>query len=187
MRTAINPIVSASIAAALGMLCSIGVAGESDTQEGANLLAFIGHKISIEQVETPHCADCIVMDVHFVATYEIERMVFGDYRDRAITFDVYDHDGTPPFSQYDKVLLFVSRQPDGGAIHAKPVRFRHPVSYPLDGLPRAQVKRNYPAGYFEIRDGRAYCLRGTPVPELFQAKKETVLTARGIFNQKSPG
>jgi hypothetical protein len=55
------------------------------------------------------------------------------------------------------------------------------VSYPLDDLDQAQIERFYPAEYFEVREGRAYCLLGTSVNDLFQAKKETVLTARRIF------
>jgi hypothetical protein len=66
-------------------------------------------------------------------------------------------------------------------VHARPVQFVEPVSYPLDDLDQAQIERFYPAEYFEVREGRAYCLLGTSVNDLFQAKKETVLTARRIF------
>ena len=66
-------------------------------------------------------------------------------------------------------------------VQARPVQFAAPVSFPLDELSPNKIKRLYPAGYFEIRDGRAVCLLGTPVAELFEAKKQTVLTARGIF------
>ncbi|NHZ43887.1 hypothetical protein [Massilia aquatica] len=66
-------------------------------------------------------------------------------------------------------------------VHARPVQFLEPVSYALDGLDPELVERRYPAAYFEIRDGRAHCLLATPAHDLFQAKKETVLAARGIF------
>ena len=70
-----------------------------------------------------------------------------------------------------------------GAVRARPVEFAAPVSYPLDGIPAKRIAKTYPAGYFEIRDGRAYCLKGAPVQDLFEAKKQTVLAARGIFKQ----
>jgi len=66
-------------------------------------------------------------------------------------------------------------------VRAQAVEFATPVSYPLDGMSREKIERFYPAGYFEIRDGRAVCLLGTSVAGLFEAKKETVLAARGIF------
>lgn len=66
-------------------------------------------------------------------------------------------------------------------VEARPVEFAGPVSFPLTDLEPEQIKRSYPAEYFEIRDGKAYCTIGTDVADLFQAKRETVLTARGIF------
>jgi hypothetical protein len=68
----------------------------------------------------------------------------------------------------------------GGTVRARPVQFAAPVSYPLEGMRSDRIALSYPAGYFEIRDGRAYCLMGTPVAELVQAKRETVLKARGL-------
>jgi len=38
---------------------------------------------------------------------------------------------------------------------------------------------------FDIRGGRAWCLKGTSVADLFEAKKQTVLAARGIFKKGS--
>jgi hypothetical protein len=71
----------------------------------------------------------------------------------------------------------------GGSVHARPVQFAAPVSYPLDGLSGERIESSYPAGYFEIRDGRAYCLMGAPVAELVRAKRETVLKARRVGGQ----
>lgn len=66
-------------------------------------------------------------------------------------------------------------------VRAQPVRFPAPVSYPVDKIDPEDLEVYYPPGYFDIRDGRAYCLMGTSVNDLFTAKKETVLKARGIF------
>lgn len=68
-------------------------------------------------------------------------------------------------------------------VHAKPVQFLDPVSYSLAGMDRSHIRRFYPAKYFQIRKGRAYCLLGTSVDDLFQAHKETVLAARGYFEK----
>lgn len=66
-------------------------------------------------------------------------------------------------------------------VHARPVQFLEPVSFPLDDMSNKEIQRKYPTGYFEIRNKRAYCVKGTSVTDLFQATKETVLKARGIF------
>lgn len=67
------------------------------------------------------------------------------------------------------------------SVKARSVQFAAPVSYPLTELDPEEIRKYYPAEYFEVRDGRAYCTVGTSVADLFTAKKETVLTARGIF------
>jgi len=215
MRTISNFLPGAVLACALGIFCSGSTASENETANGENLVAFIGQKIGLIKQDEPKCSHCIIMDAHYVATYRVLETVFGNYRDPVITFDVFDHFGAPAFSNYDTVLLFVSRQASGRWIHEKyqffdlyrgtdgqwygcgdpyrnnreakrtvhvrPVQFVEPVSYTLDALDQEQIERRYPADYFEIRDGRAYCLLGTSVNDLFQAKKETALTARGIF------
>ena len=215
MRTISKYMLRAVFACTLATFCSLNTASESDTARGEHLLAFVGQKIRLSEQKTAKCSNCIVMDSHYVATYRVLNIVYGIYRDDVISFDVYDHYGAPGFSQFDTVLLFVSRQADGKwmhekyqffdlyrgtdgqwygcgdpyggmrvphrKVHARPVRFVEPVSYPLAALDRAQIERYYPAKYFKIRDGRAFCVLGTSVKDLFQAKKETVLTARGIF------
>ncbi len=191
------------------------MATENDTANGEHLLAFIGQKIRLSEEDPPKCDNCVIMDVYYVATYRVLETVHGSYRDDIITFDVYDHYGTPAFSSYDNVLLFVSRRADGTwrhekyqfvdlyratdgqwygcgdpygnvrpprrTVHARPVQFAEPVSFPLGDLDPPEVEQHFPAEYFAIREGRAYCVLGTSVNDLFQAKKETVLTARGIF------
>ncbi len=193
----------------------MSIAGENDTANGENLLAFIGQKLSMSKQEEPKCNNCIIMDSHYIATYQVLERVFGNYSPDVISFDVYDHYGVPAFSKYDTVLLFVSRRVDGTwkhekyqyfalyratdgqlygcgdpyrgvpdpdrTVHARPIRFVEPVSHSLEGLDRQRIEQLYPAEYFERRGGRAHCVLGTSVNDLFKAKKETVLTARGIF------
>ena len=203
------------LAIVLALFCLVSAAAEKTGGEAENLLVFVGQKISlVKQVDAP-CDNCIILDEHYLATYQIVDTVYGNYRGQDISFDVYDHYGTPAFSKYETVLLFVSRQPDGSWVHekyqfndlhqgvdeqwygcgdpygtspnpprtvkARPVKFPAPVSYPLEGMSVEQIKRYYPAGYFKIRGGRAWCLKGAPVQDLFEAKKQTVLQARGIF------
>lgn len=207
MRTISKYFPRAVFACALTAFCSVSAAGENDTANGERLLAFIGQKLRLSEQEAPKCNTCIILDSHYVATYRVLENVYGNYRDDVITFDVYDHYGTPAFSKYENVLLFVSRQANGTwthekyqfydlyrgtdgqwygcgdpyrnirnarrTVHARPVQFAEPVSFPLGDLNQQQVERLYPAEYFEIREGRAHCLLGTSVNDLLQAKKET--------------
>ncbi len=73
------------------------------------------------------------------------------------------------------------RPPARPTVRAQALAFPSTVSYRLDGMSPERIARVYPAGYFEIREGRAYCLMGAPVQDLFEAKKQTVLKAHGIF------
>lgn len=215
MRKTTTWLAAAALAVGLGMYFTPSLADDNAPAYGENLLAFIGQKIGLSEQASSACKDCIIMDAHYLATYRIVDIVYGNYRRGSITFDVYDHYGTPAFSRYETVLLFVSQQRDGtwmhekyqyydlhkgvdgewygcgdpyqraphrrGTVQARPVQFPEPVSYLLDDLDAKQVEHYYPADYFEIRNGRAYCMKGTPVKALFEAKKETVLAARGIF------
>jgi len=67
------------------------------------------------------------------------------------------------------------------SVKARPIQFAAPVSYPVTDLQPEEIRDYYPADIFEVRGGRAYCTVGTSVADLFTVKKETVLTARGIF------
>lgn len=66
-------------------------------------------------------------------------------------------------------------------VQARPMQFSAPVSFPLTNMSAEVIKRHYPAEYFDVRDGRAWCTMGTSVADLFQATKETALTNYGIF------
>jgi hypothetical protein len=65
-------------------------------------IAFVGEKINLSG------GGISGMDHHFFATYRILQMVHGPYSDSIISFDVYDHYGTPGFAKFKTVLLYVS-------------------------------------------------------------------------------
>jgi hypothetical protein len=67
------------------------------------------------------------------------------------------------------------------ALKAVKLDFAKPVSFDVSSLNAERIKKWYPEPYFIINNGRAFCLMGAYVDELFQVKKEGVLKARGIF------
>jgi hypothetical protein len=71
---------------------------------------FIGKKISLEPV-LPKKGE-IRLDSQFLATYKILEPYRGTYKGNSIEFTVYDHYGTPQFSLYEHVLLYVERHGD---------------------------------------------------------------------------
>jgi hypothetical protein len=70
------------------------------------LFVFVGEKLDF--VELPY--DSGSMDVGFKLKYKILQRIYGDYKDDTIEFEAYDHYGTPPFSKYKNVMLFVSEE-----------------------------------------------------------------------------
>ena len=75
---------------------------------GANdsnrLFVFVGEKILVEPVPLMRGS----MDNGFKAKYVVLRKIYGHFPEDTIEFIVYDHYGTPPFSKFKNVLLFVS-------------------------------------------------------------------------------
>ena len=68
-----------------------------------------------------------------------------------------------------------------GASTARPIAFKNPVIEPLPNLPADQVEEWFPTtDWARIKD-HAVCLQGTPIADLFEAKKRGVLRARGLF------
>lgn len=68
------------------------------------LFAFVGEKISVDPL--PH--ERGLMDNRFKAKYAILKKVYGSFPRDTIEFVTYDHYGTPAFSKFKNVLLFVS-------------------------------------------------------------------------------
>ncbi len=83
-----------------------------------DLVAFVGEKISVTEVDSENkrkCTnsdeDCIVisLDAKFEASYKVIEVVNGKYSGSRINFEVFDHYGKPRFAAYKYVLLFVSK------------------------------------------------------------------------------
>ncbi|MGC4103772.1 hypothetical protein [Ferruginibacter sp.] len=68
------------------------------------LFAFVGEKISLNEI----LDDSVGMDAKYMAKYKILQRVYGLFPGDTIEFKVFDHYGTPVFSLYKNVLLFVS-------------------------------------------------------------------------------
>ncbi len=78
------------------------------------LFAFVGEKIDV--VALPYEEGS--MDGKFKASYKVLQRVYGHYSGGSIEFIAYDHYGTPEFSGYKNVLLFLSEE-DGKYYHEK--------------------------------------------------------------------
>lgn len=75
--------------------------GANDSNQ---LFVFVGEKIAVEPL--PHKR--YSMDNAFKAKYAILKKEYGDFPGDTIEFVAYDHYGTPAFSKFKNVLLFVS-------------------------------------------------------------------------------
>lgn len=69
-----------------------------------DLFVFVGEKIEVRQLP-PEKGD---VDLAYKARYKVLQKVFGHYKKDVIEFIAYDHYGTPAFSNYHHVLLFVA-------------------------------------------------------------------------------
>lgn len=67
------------------------------------------------------------------------------------------------------------------------IEFAGEVSYNITGLRKSLVREYFPQPYFRITKEKAIAVWGNYVPELFQLKKEGVLTARGYFGVADTG
>lgn len=139
-----------------------------------NLYAFIGQKISVEDLERDTDAtetiiglngDTVVQkliyfDQGFKASYKVERPVFNNLNQDTVNFIAFDHYGRPKFENYDYVILYLSRsEKDNKLYHQK---------YQYD-----PVRKN--------DNGTWSGLNGESIAELFEQKKNKVFKARGLF------
>ena len=74
------------------------------TNDSNRLFVFVGEKISVEPLPLKRGS----MDNGFKAKYVILRKIYGHFPEDTIEFIAYDHYGTPPFSKFKNVLLYVS-------------------------------------------------------------------------------
>jgi len=92
---------------------------ECGVVDGDGLIAFVGEKLEVIEVETPllqtpHGSGTfsIILDYHYRARYRVIEKLCGDFFEDVIEFDIYDHHGFPYFARYETVLLYVSRYGD---------------------------------------------------------------------------
>ena len=100
-----------------------------------SLYVFVGEKISVKEVSSPNVTDSfdilfengvisynksgtINMDNKFLARYKVRQVLYGNYVSDTIDFFAYDHFGTPEFSKYQTVLLYVQDY-NGRLVHQK--------------------------------------------------------------------
>lgn len=76
----------------------------SRAERNNTLFAFVGEKINVHEIRDT----TVLMDGVFKAKYKILQRIYGTYPKDVIEFTAYDHYGTPWFSEYRYVLLFVS-------------------------------------------------------------------------------
>ncbi|TMP25576.1 hypothetical protein CWB99_20605 [Pseudoalteromonas rubra] len=100
------------------MLISLNVFATASIKSESGIFAFVGEQVDFYQFEPTVSDDVILMDEAFKAKYKILEQVHGEFNSDVISFEVYDHYGTPAFSRYKYVLLFVSEH-DGKIYHEK--------------------------------------------------------------------
>jgi len=77
------------------------------TEKSTQLYAFIGEKISVKYVNPYYCDGSISFDGQFECEYKVIRNIHGKLQTDTVKFTAYDHYGTPHFSKYQYVLLFL--------------------------------------------------------------------------------
>jgi hypothetical protein len=108
----------------------------------------------------------------------------GWYHEKYQFFDVYLTPGGRWAGTYHKIGY-----PDEnkkGAVKPVPVKFDTAVFYPLDKRQweDGEAEYYYPEPYYRIDGKKAIPLYGNYIEELFRIKKEGVLAARGLFDDK---
>ena len=92
------------------------LAQASAGEENSKYFAFVGEKISVTPVLQGEGERAF--DEKFLAKYRVLEPYRGIYKGTEIEFTVFDHYGSPPFSEYQHVLLYVVRE-EGKYYHSK--------------------------------------------------------------------
>jgi hypothetical protein len=100
----------------LVLLVLLSVAWGCSATENSKYFVFIGEKISLTAV--PPKEGEIPFDEEFLAKYRIIEPFRGTHDGEEIEFTVFDHMGTPAFSEYRYVLMYVELH-DGKYYHSK--------------------------------------------------------------------
>lgn len=163
-----------------------------DEDSKVNLFAFVGKKISVipfdpnaekidKKIYDSISGETIIkkshiMDMGYRCKYLIIKNVFNNPKVDTIDFVAYDHYGTPNFSKYDTVLLYISKSTTGNYFfHQK---------YQFDYLEKNNDGEFYGFTYDKIeKKGKIIFKNKTIVSleDLFKKKKETVF--QSLFNK----
>jgi len=83
-----------------------------------SLLVFVGEKINVTELPGFH-NNGFIYDYAFKAKYKVIQIINGQYGLDTIEFEVYDHNGHPPFAEYTNVLLYLIKGNNGKWYHEK--------------------------------------------------------------------
>jgi len=80
------------------------------TEKPSKFYAFIGEKISVTRRDPYYCNEENVFrfDTEFAAKYKLIKNMYGTLTQDTINFTAFDHYGTPDFSKYQYVMLFIA-------------------------------------------------------------------------------
>ncbi|WP_372977927.1 hypothetical protein [Mucilaginibacter sp.] len=76
--------------------------------EKRRIHVFIAEKIAVKRVDLYYCNYVHIIDGRYESKYKIIKNMYGDYKGDTISFVAFDHYGTPPFSKYKYVMIFVN-------------------------------------------------------------------------------
>ena len=77
----------------------------NEIERNNTLFVFVGEKINVTPI--PYKPGAFENGIK--AKYKILQNIYGNYNKDVIDFEAYDHYGTPKFTKYKTVLLFVSK------------------------------------------------------------------------------
>ena len=145
--------------------------------DSINLYAFVGKKVSVIQFNPNNgksmfkidsitgdtvLASGLIWDRGFRNKYRLLKNIFNELEPGTVEFVSYDHYGRPEYEKYSHVILYLSiSSKDGTYYHQK---------YQFDPVEKT-------------KDGTWKGPNGESLEELFNEKKNGVLTARGIFEE----
>lgn len=79
-----------------------------ECHEPGKIFVFIGEKLDVKKAEEIFYCNYITLDLEYKAKYKIIETLYGKHNSDTINFTAYDHWGTPNFSTYEKVILYVA-------------------------------------------------------------------------------
>lgn len=103
----------------LMMLFSMILFGQEKNETNTpELFVFVGEKVEVKEYKPVGEDAEWLMDFVFKAKYKVLENIYGDLGSKEVEFTVYDHYGTPHFSKYKHVLLYLVKI-DGEYFHCK--------------------------------------------------------------------